>query len=116
MSLGATEISVEHVCVAGQKDFSSRISVPLSEAGDTAGAEAGANSKSASQILFKATLPGNQKPKLPSDLVWYPHESTWQSIAKGRVEFGLKDFSLSVSYEDDFGVNAGLKVPSKKPD
>ena len=47
-------------------------------------------------------------------MVWYEHEPTWQSIAKGRINYGLQDFSLSVSYEDDFGVNAGLKVAISK--
>ena len=26
------------------------------------------------------------------------------------MNFGLNDFSLSVAYEDDFGINAGLKL------
>jgi hypothetical protein len=46
--------------------------------------------------------------------VWYLHEPTWQAIAKGRTQFGLSQFSLTVNYEDDFGVNAGLKVRVQK--
>ena len=113
MSLGATKISVEHVS-GWSKDFSTRLSVPLGSAGDSIGAEAGSESKSKSQLLYEATLIGTREPKLPEHLVWYPHEPTWQSVAKGRIDFGLKDFSLSVCYEDDYGVNAGLKVAVQK--
>lgn len=113
MHLGATEIKVEHV-TGWSKEFSSRISVPLGETGATASAEAGANKSSQSQLLYEASLPGDIEPALPTDLVWYPHEPTWQSIANGRLLFGLKDFSLSICYEDDFGINAGLKVAVQK--
>lgn len=113
MSLGATKISVEHVS-GWSKDFSSRLSVPLSEVGVSVGAEAGFDSQSTSQLLYEATLSGTKEPKLPENLAWYPHEPTWQSIAKGRIDYGLKDFSLSVCYEDDYGVNAGLKVAVQK--
>jgi hypothetical protein len=113
MSLGATKISVEHVS-GWSKDFSSRLSVPLSEAGDSVGVDAGYDSQSKSQLLYEATLTGTKEPNLPENLAWYPHEPTWQSIATGRINFGLKDFSLSVSYEDDYGVNAGLKVAVQK--
>ena len=29
---------------------------------------------------------------LLDDLVWYPHEPTWQQVAKGRIDYGLDDF------------------------
>jgi len=109
MSLGATKIRVEHIIGWG-KDFSSRLSVPIGDAPGSLNAEIGTNSTSKSQLLYEATLPGSQAPCIPECLVWYPHESTWQSIAQGRIKFGLRDFSLTVAYEDDFGVNAGLKA------
>jgi len=111
MSLGATKLSVEHVS-GWSKEFSSRLSVPLSEV--PVEASAGANAKKVSQLLYEATLSGSVDPKIPENLVWYHHEPTWQTIAKGRKDFGLLDFSLSVSYEDDFGINAGLKVTAEK--
>ena len=30
------------------------------------------------------------------------------------MKYGLKDFSLSVTYNDDFGINAGLKMQVAK--
>lgn len=113
MSLGATKIRVEHIR-GWSKDFSARISIPLSAANVSIGAEAEGGIASKSHLLYEATLSGSSTPKILEDAVWYPHEPTWQSIAKGRLNYGLTNFSLSVSYEDDFGVNAGLKMTAQK--
>ena len=113
MSLGATKIRVEHVR-GWSKDFSSKMSVALGTPGESAESSVSAQSSSSAQLLYEATLSGTTKPTIPENMVWYPYENTWQSIAKGRIEFGLQDFSLSISYEDDFGVNAGLKASVAK--
>lgn len=112
MSLGATSIRVEHVS-GWSKEFSARISVPLADADDASTGEAGAKRGASQSLLYEANLAGVE-PSLPDDLVWYHHEPTWQSIANGRLKYGLNDFSLSVSYQDDFGINAGLKVALAK--
>lgn len=109
MHLGATKIRVEHV-MGWSRDFSSRLTIPLGQSGESGSAEAGAKASAATQILYEATLSGTTEPRIPENLVWYPHEPTWQTIAQGRVEFGLQDFSLGITYEDDFGVHAGLKA------
>lgn len=109
MSLGAKKITVEHVR-GWSKDFSSHLSVPLGGTGPSVEARADSSRASGANLLFEATLDGAEEPKLPHNLVWYPHEATWQSIANGRMQFGLRSFSLSVSYDDDFGVNAGFKT------
>jgi hypothetical protein len=31
-------------------------------------------------------------------------------VAEGRLDYGLEDFSLVVTYEDDYGINANLKA------
>jgi len=113
MSLGATKIRVEHIR-GWSKDFSSRLSVPLGPASDKAECNVAGQESTKTQILYEATLAGIKEPSIPEGLVWYPYENTWQSIAKGRIEFGLQDFTLSISYEDDFGVNAGLKTSIAK--
>lgn len=117
MHLGATKIRVEHV-VGWSKEFSSRISVALGAAGDSpeieGGIEGGAKSRESSNLLYEASLVGTSEPKLPESLVWYPHEATWQTIADGRINFGLKEFNLSITYQDDFGVNAGIKAAVQK--
>ena len=109
MHLGATSIRVEHVR-GWSKEFSTLLSVPLGQAGTVGTGEARAAGRSDSHLLYEATLSGASEPTLPDSLVWYPHEPTWQSVAKGRISFRLREFSLMVTYDDDFGVNAGLKA------
>jgi hypothetical protein len=111
MSLGATQITVEHVR-GWSREFSAKLSAPIPKADAKIGASR--TSASESSLLFEATLKNTQNPAIPTDLVWYLHEPTWQAIAKGRTQFGLSQFSLTVNYEDDFGVNAGLKVRVQK--
>lgn len=113
MHLGATEISVEHIR-GWSRDFSGKISVSIPSAEATIGAEAGASASQQESLLFKATLDGTDTPKLPDQLSWYPHEPTWQTIAEARISFGLRDFGLSVTYNDDYGINAGLKASISK--
>jgi hypothetical protein len=112
MHLGASKIRVEHVRGWSQK-FSARLSVPLGPT-ESLSTEEERQERKQDQLLYEATLVGTTKATLPERMVWYPHEPTWQSIANGRIKFGLCDFSLSVSYEDDFGVNAGLKASVQK--
>ncbi|UTF51815.1 hypothetical protein NLA06_07995 [Desulfomicrobium sp. ZS1] len=111
MSLGASQIVVEHVH-GWAKEFSANISagLPKGEANFSAGNKASASSK----LLFEAVLKNKKAPTLPDGLVWYMHEPTWQAVAKGRLEYGMQQFSLNVVYEDDYGVNAGLKVRAQK--
>lgn len=111
MSLGASKITVEHVR-GWSREFAATMSTSL-ESIDVSG-EAGHSAKSGSAHLFEATLDNPQKPEVPADLVWYPHEPTWQAVAQGRLKYGLSQFSLTVNYEDDFGVNAGLKMRVQK--
>jgi hypothetical protein len=109
MNLGATKMRVEHVA-GWSKEFSARISVPLGTSSETGAIETSKKASSRTNLLYEATLTGTDTPKVPNSLVWYHHEPTWQAVAKGRISFGLSDFSLSVTYEDDFGINAGLKA------
>lgn len=111
MYLGATEIKVEHVR-GWSREFAAKLSAPLPTG--KASADISGKSSSHSSLLYEAHLRGNTDPKIPDSMVWFPHEPTWQSIAKGRVSFGLKEFSLAVNYEDDFGINAGLKLTAGK--
>jgi hypothetical protein len=111
MSLGASKITVEHVR-GWSREFAAKMSTSLDSIEVTA--DAGHSAKSGSTHLFEATLDNPQAPVLPSDLVWYPHEPTWQAVAQGRIKFGLSQFSLTVNYEDDFGINAGLKMRVQK--
>jgi hypothetical protein len=113
MYLGATEISVEHIR-GWSRDFSGGMSIPIPSADASVGVSGSRSASTKESILFKATLDGTDAPRLPPKTSWYHHEPTWQSIAEGRLEFGLREFALNVTYNDDYGVNAGLKAAISK--
>lgn len=111
MSLGASHIVVEHVH-GWSSEFSANISAGLPQGeGSVSG---GRKDSTSSKLLFDAVLKNEKAPSLPAGLVWYFHEPTWQEVAAGRLEYGMQQFSLNVVYDDDFGVNAGLKMRAQK--
>ena len=110
--LGATKIRVERMA-GWSRDFATKLSVPLGTTGVQVGGDFEETQQTADRIYFEATLEGNDKPNVPQDLAWYPHEPTWQQLAEGR-QYGLKEFSLAIQYEDDFGINAGLQATASQ--
>lgn len=115
MSLGAKTLRVERVTGWGT-DFSSHLNIglPSTIGSIDANAEAQYKQKTQNTLLFEAELENSQYPAMPENLVWYPYESIWQQIANGRLKFGLKNFNLSLNYNDDYGINAGLKLKIDK--
>ena len=109
--LGASRIRVEHVS-GWSNEFAASLSLPLGKSGATADSDASAQRESRTRLLFEWTLRGHSNPELPAGLLWYPHEETWKFVADARLRSGLQEFSLILSYNDDFGVNAGLKASS----
>lgn len=108
MSLGATQIRVQHV-TGWSSELKSKISAPIGSPTEEITLDVGRSSNNRRNLLYEASLSGNKNPTIPGHLVWYPHEPTWQTLARGRIDFGLRDFSLKVTYEDDYGVNVKLK-------
>jgi hypothetical protein len=106
--LGATKIRVERES-GWSREFAAKLSVPLGEAGGGR-AKAGAHRKSSAQALWESTLDNPVDPHVPEGLVWYPHEPSWQTTAKLRLENRLQSFSLTLAYNDDFGVDASIKA------
>lgn len=110
-SLGAREIRVEHVS-GWDQEFSAEVGItPTTQ--DTVKANVGKASAEKSSLLFDAKLSGHDTPSIPENLIWYPHETLWQAIATARVQNGLKNFNLSLTYSDDYGLNAGFKATLK---
>jgi len=107
MHLGAAKIRVEHES-GWSADFCAKLSVPLSAGDEKLAGRASTRSKAQALILYEAHLSGAIAPSCPDDLIWYSHEPTWQAVADGRLNCGLRNFSIKLSYTDDFGVNAGL--------
>lgn len=62
---------------------------------------------------YVATLAGSV-PRIPADVAWFPHEDAWREIARQRIENGLREFRLSVTYRDSYSVTAGLAAKIKK--
>ncbi|MBC2382807.1 hypothetical protein I6U33_11980 [Pseudomonas carnis] len=106
-ALGAKEIKVKHGR-GWSNDFGFDLSAPVGEV--KVSAAVSRNENTDDKLLFVATLKGHDTPKLPDALIWYQHEPTWQAIAESRIQHGLENFSLSLSYVDDYGVNGGLKL------
>ena len=113
MSLGATTIRAEHI-TGWSQEFSSRLSLGVPSADVKAGVEASEKKRKSATVLFQATLPGGNAPRIPADLVWFEHEPTWKTVASGRIQYGLREFSLSITYMDDFGINLGVKASVTK--
>jgi hypothetical protein len=108
MAMGAKELDVRLVYGWG-KEFAAGLDVPSGVRPEAKG-----KSKEETRLLFTGKLAGAEIPYLPPDLLWYHSEPSWMAIAEGRVRFGLKQFSMYICYEDDFGVNASLKAAAGK--
>ncbi len=72
-----------------------------------------ARASDSSTIVIDERWDGEQLPALnpgdyPDDYPWYQKDKVLQSAYSGRLEGGLKTASGSLTYADDFGVNAGL--------
>lgn len=110
MALGAEQFRV--LSEQGwARDLSTQIDTPVSVA--KAGGVMKAGQRKDSSLLFEAHLdPG--RPRLHHHPIWFHHESTWQSIAEGRLEHGLRDFSLSVTTREDFGIDGDLAAKIRR--
>ena len=115
ISLGATELEVEHRR-GWSSEFAANLDLafPLFSVPVETDAKGGRKRSGSSSALFRATLRGSENPLIPADMVWYPYEPTWELVAEGALHSGLREFELTVRYEDDYGVDAGLKLAVEK--
>lgn len=60
--------------------------------------------------MGKVTLRPIGVPHLPKGLVWLSAEPLWQEVVRARLESRLADFSLTVAYADDYGVDLAFKA------
>jgi hypothetical protein len=70
--------------------------------------QAGSRSNNSRELFYTAELRGSGDPRLPENLLWYHHEPEWQSFARQRIEHDLREFTLTVRYEEDFSVTADV--------
>lgn len=107
MALGATSLVVEHEH-GWSREVVGKVDVPVPEEKATVGLTTKGNAGARSKVLFEASFTSSGSPSVPEDLIWYPHEPLWQAIAESRLKGGMNSFSLTLRYDDDFGVNADL--------
>lgn len=116
-SLGAVSMQVVHV-QGWDRNAAAKMGLGLPQAATGADVEVGAEGSRTDsekhQILMTMKLTPTGEPRVPTDLVWTPHEPLWQEVAAARTESGLTEFVIDVRSTDDFGVNADLKVLIQK--
>ena len=114
MALGAETLNIEQIEGWGY-EMSSELSLPIPNAPEAKVAfDASSNKNKNNSLLFSASLTPNHKPIIPDNLAWYHYEPTWKMVSNGRLRYGLNEFSLNVSYKDDYGIGAKLKGEIEK--
>lgn len=112
-ALRATSIQVTNASTRGEaKNIVTELLIPvvlLQIGGDVSQRRA-----QTGNVVYTAELRPSGAPEIPHDLAWYPHEPFWQSLARLRLERGLREFSLDVRYEEDFGVNNKFAAKVKR--
>lgn len=115
--LGATSVMVKSV-QGWDREAAAHLGLsfpePSSGMTSTVSASAERTSTSGNEIITTMTLKPSGDPRVPDDLVWYPHEPLWNEIASARIESGLREFSIDVRSSDDFGINSKLKAAVDK--
>ncbi len=107
IGLGATMVNVESVEGYTREDTRSiNLSIPVGSI--ETGVQYDKDRSKLQQAIYTATLEPKEDIILPDNMVWHSHEPTWRQIAEARQFSGLKEFSLKLDYNDDFGVNAKL--------
>jgi hypothetical protein len=110
MHLGAHEIDVKHER-GWDRGFASEIDAGIPPKSGDVSLEGDLESEK--EAVYHAELAGHENPVLPDDLVWLPHEPTWQTVVEGRKNFGLEEFSLTLQYTDDYDIDAKLAADAE---
>lgn len=104
--LGAKHLRV--VCKHGWgREFATNLNLTL-PSGEAMQTSANGTSATSSMLLFEASLNPTAPAALPKQLFWFPYEYTWRVLAEARLKSNLQEASLSVNYDDNFGVSASL--------
>jgi hypothetical protein len=109
MALGAERLTVRSER-GWKRDSNGNIAAPIKRVLKNK-AEVRAGRRRDRSLIFEAELAPTAAPEVPDGLVWFSHEPTWQAVADGRSNYGLREFQLQVTSREDFGINA--EVASK---
>jgi hypothetical protein len=113
-SLGAVQIDVEHV--RGWREgisVSANLTVPGAEVeiGPHVQRDTGKNDRIMYQMRFDRR---QAQPKVPEGTAWLAHEPLWQAFVDARLNQGLNQFAMEVSYVDDLGLDASVSAAIAK--
>ncbi|MFP2907995.1 hypothetical protein ACLESD_23685 [Pyxidicoccus sp. 3LFB2] len=61
-------------------------------------------------LVLSLKLAPHPQPHIPTDLVWYHHEPTWQAIAREALQGRVREYAVDIRYAEDFSVNEKLKT------
>lgn len=105
-SLGATRVEMTHI-EGYERDFggSGGVSVP-GGIGATAKASSHNAQSSSGRVIAESTP--TKRPRIPKNLIWFPHEGRWKNIADARLNHGLKNIDIEFIYDQDYGISAKL--------
>jgi hypothetical protein len=113
MALGAERLTVrsQH---GWKRDIKANLDAPIQQLKNHAELRVG--SRRDRSLVFEAQLQPTTMPEVPTGLVWFNHEPTWQAVAEGRVKYGLREFQLQVTSREDFGISADVasKIRQRK--
>ncbi|CAN5393669.1 hypothetical protein BH10ACT11_BH10ACT11_04730 [soil metagenome] len=114
MALGASHVQVERDEGFGDSEAKA-LAVAFSSSGPvnpSTGFKAKSSAKGKEtqpKGLFEATFPGSDNPSMPKAMVWWKSERSWQTLARARIRHHTAAFSLTLRYENDYGVNNELR-------
>ena len=116
MALGASHLKVEREEGFGAEEakglamaFNSGTGSVNPKTGFKPKSDATPSGRTKSKSLFEASFPGSDKPLMPKGMVWWKSERSWQSLAKARIRHRTAEFSLTLRYENDYGVSDELR-------
>jgi hypothetical protein len=111
MALGASRVTVEREEGFGRNEVKD-VAVAFNSSAPSGATRGGFTPKrqgsgkvANAEHLFEATFPGSDKPGMPKGMVWWSSERSWQTLARARIRHGTAEFSLTLRYENDYGVN-----------
>ncbi len=108
-SLGATRVRV--MCHKGYRSLygaDAGIQTPIKSVGIKAGIAGERNIQQSA--VFEEHFRPTGDICIPDDLLWLGYEHSWQSLANRRIKYGTTKFQVSLRYEDDYGINANMRI------
>lgn len=112
-ALGAAEIEIEATEGLGRQMLSAYQSELSGSDSVVTGAAASSGTSESEQtrtanirtVRYRMRLSPSRAPHLPNDLVWFPHEPTWQRVASTALSGACKELSVEFRMSDEYAVS-----------